>query len=206
MDSSDFHCCVSWLDHSIGTGHRSRASQITPTLALSFILSDLMRGLRASLPKRTLVSLTIFRCDCWTPPYSQVFKLRRNKGPLVELLQRASKLPSHDHTTHSSGDVMFMNCAHERQARGVAPFPLPPVCQKRISSGCLCHRRAQPTSIFRLLLLDVRLVPCSGRVRQRRRAVRLNGRRTVRPSLEEHLCMRGPSICMRRQSMAWRVR
>ena len=30
-------CCVSWLYHSIGTGHRSRASQITPTSALSFI-------------------------------------------------------------------------------------------------------------------------------------------------------------------------
>ena len=33
MDSSDSHCCVSRLDHSIGTCHRPCASQITPALA-----------------------------------------------------------------------------------------------------------------------------------------------------------------------------
>ena len=34
-----FIVLVSWLDHSIGTGHRPNASQITPALALSFIHS-----------------------------------------------------------------------------------------------------------------------------------------------------------------------
>jgi hypothetical protein len=31
MNSSDCHCCVSWVDYSTGTGHRCRASYITPT-------------------------------------------------------------------------------------------------------------------------------------------------------------------------------
>ena len=39
MDTSDFRCYASLLDHSIGADHRSRAFQFTPTLALSFIHS-----------------------------------------------------------------------------------------------------------------------------------------------------------------------
>ena len=36
MDTSDFRCYASLLDHSIGADHGSRAFQFTPTLALSF--------------------------------------------------------------------------------------------------------------------------------------------------------------------------
>ena len=39
MVPSDFYSCVLWLDHSIGTSHRPRASQITLASALSFIHS-----------------------------------------------------------------------------------------------------------------------------------------------------------------------
>ena len=39
IDSSDFCACISWLDHSTGADHRSRAFQITPLVALSLSLS-----------------------------------------------------------------------------------------------------------------------------------------------------------------------
>ena len=39
MDSLDFCACISWLDHSTGADHRSRAFQLTPSVALSLSLS-----------------------------------------------------------------------------------------------------------------------------------------------------------------------
>ncbi len=35
IDSLDFRPCISWLDHSTGADHRSRAFQLTPSVALS---------------------------------------------------------------------------------------------------------------------------------------------------------------------------
>ena len=39
VDSLDFCACISWLDHSTGADHRSRAFQLTPSVALSLSLS-----------------------------------------------------------------------------------------------------------------------------------------------------------------------
>ncbi len=39
VDTLDFCACTSWLDHSTGADHRSRAFQITPSVALSLSLS-----------------------------------------------------------------------------------------------------------------------------------------------------------------------
>ena len=41
IDSLDFCACISWLDHSTGADHRSRAFQLTPSVALSLSLSAL---------------------------------------------------------------------------------------------------------------------------------------------------------------------
>ena len=41
-DCMDFRSCTSWLDHSTGADHRSRAFQLTPLVALS--LSLLSKG------------------------------------------------------------------------------------------------------------------------------------------------------------------
>jgi len=38
IDSLDFGSCILWLDHSTGADHRSRAFQITPSVALSLSL------------------------------------------------------------------------------------------------------------------------------------------------------------------------
>ena len=39
IDLLDFRSCISWLDHSSGADHRSRAFQLTPSVALSLSLS-----------------------------------------------------------------------------------------------------------------------------------------------------------------------
>ena len=39
IDSLGFRSCIPWLDRSTGADHRSRAFQLTPSVALSFIHS-----------------------------------------------------------------------------------------------------------------------------------------------------------------------
>ncbi len=126
IDSLDFCACVSWLNHSTGADHRSRAFQITPSMALSLSLSQGGCHRRQARLLHSWPELLGGRARCVDTPYSS-----RRAHDLI-CTRTLKDWPDHN---MRANHLPFRECAHDEAELHAVCVDALSVCA--VSCGCI---------------------------------------------------------------------